>query len=488
MIRLSTDPICVTARLLCAALVFVGVLCAAGKIGYASKTDLVTLADLKQRRDPTLVLTQGMADIVEVDGPVSDIMVADPNIVDVTVLQANRLYMVGSTLGSTNVIALDADGNVIKRLNVRVKIDDGTIQDLVGDLFPEEDVKITTLADQVVVTGQVSNPDVSNQLLNVISRYVAQEQGGGAATLDGTVVNMLTVVGEQQVMLRVKIVEASRGVLRELGISSSLTEQEPGGVLDHLSGTLASIAGTGLTADALGTASVIYNNTGDALGPISLAIRALEQDGLLNTLAEPNLTTVSGQEAGFLAGGEFPVPSSRDQNGNVVIDYRPFGVALNFRPVVMSPDRISLQLQTEVSSLSNQNSYSFNGVTIPGFTVRRASTNVELASGGSLMIAGLLQSDASSTLSELPGIKDIPILGKLMSSDSFQRNESELVVIVTAYLVSPYDDKSQATKNVSKEREPLAKAFEDNIRRVYNRRPLEQGLFDGEQKYGYLID
>jgi pilus assembly protein CpaC len=487
MIRLSTDSICATARHAFAALLFVGVLCGAWHEGYASKTDLVTIADVQQKRDPTLVLTQGKADIVEVDGPVSDIMVADPSVVDVMVLQANRLYMVGSALGSTNVIALDGEGNVIKRLNVRVKIDDGTIQDLVQELFPDEQVKITTMADQVVLTGEVSTPDVSNRLINVVSRYVAQEQGGGSGDISNTVVNMLTVAGEQQVMLRVKIVEASRDTLRELGVATGVSEGEPGGEFNNVAGFLGAAAtGLGLSADPLGTANVIYDH-GSGLGPIQVVIDALEQNGLLNTLAEPNLTAISGQEAGFLAGGEFPIPASRDQDGNIVIDYRPFGVALNFRPTVMSPDRISLQLQTEVSSISNQNSLNINQLNVPGFSVRRAQTTVELASGGSLMIAGLLRSDATRTMTDLPGIKDVPILGDLISSDSFQREESELVVMVTAYLVTPFADKSQAEESVSPARVPLAEAFQNNIRRVYNRRPLD-GLFDGEQKYGYLID
>lgn len=491
MMRLSTETVFSAARRLFVAAavcaLFTGAATVPWQASFASKTELVSVAADKQKKDPTLVLTQGMADIVEVDGPVSDIMVADPSIVDVMVLQANRLYMVGSAIGTTNVIAVDAEGNVVRRMNVRVKIDDGAIQDSLTDLFPDEKIKVSTVGQQVMLSGDVSTPDVANRVVNLVSRLVSQETGQ-AANIDTSLINMMKVAGEQQVMLRVKIVEASRDVLRELGISSSFSEAEPGGILSNVSGALASVAGAGLTATPLGTASVLFDDTNDSLGPISLAIRALEQDGLLSTLAEPTMTAISGEEAGFLAGGEFPVPTSLDEQGNVVVSYRPFGVALNFRPSVMSSERISMQLSTEVSSISQQNSYSIGALNIPGFSVRRAQTTVEMASGGSLMIAGLLKSDASKLVSEMPGLKDIPIIGRLMSSDSFQREESELVVIVTAYLVEPFADKSQATEAVSNEREPLADAFEQNIRRVYNRRPLEDDLFDGKERYGYLLD
>jgi len=404
------------------------------------------------------------------------------------VLQANRLYMVGSSIGTTNVIAVDAEGNVVRRMNVRVKIDDSIIQDALNGMFPDEKVVVSTVGEQVMLGGKVSNPEVANKVVNLVSRLVSEATGRAANNADSNLINMMQVEGEQQVMLRVKVVEASRDVLRELGISSTFSEADPGGVIDGIAAGIAAVSGTGLTANPMGAATVIFDKAGDSLGPLNVAIRALEQDGLINTLAEPTMTAISGEQAGFLAGGEFPVPTSRDADGNVVVEYRPFGVTLNFRPIVMSSDRISMQLNTEVSALSNQNSYNLGGLTIPGFSVRRAQTTVEMGSGGSLMIAGLLKSDTTKTMTDLPGIKYIPILGKLMSSESFQREESELVVIVTAVLVKPYAEKAMATEAVSTERVPLADAFQSNIRRIYTRRPLEEALFDGEQRYGYLID
>ncbi len=452
--------------------------------GYASKTDLVTVASEKQSRDPTLVLTQGMAEIVDVEGAVSDIMVANPSIVDVMALQSNRLYVVGVTLGSTNVIAVDAEGNIISRLNVHVKIDDLVIQDVVDELFPEESVKIQALMDQVIVSGRVSTPSVAESVMDIVSQYVGEIQGEDG-TADELIVNMLKVSGENQVMLRVKIIEASREVLRELGVETNLTQLNNVG---NLTGTIGTAIANGLTTDPFAVASLIYDTGSSGFGPLQTILRALEEDGLVNTLAEPNLTAVSGETAGFLAGGETPVPTSRDRDGNIIVEYRPFGVSLNFRPVVLSGDLISLHLQTEVSAVSNQSTFNIQGLDIPSFTVRRAETTVEMGSGSSLMIAGLLKSEVAKSMTGMPGVKNLPVLGELFSSESFQREETELVVIVTPYLVHPYADKSFSKELPIQESNPLAAAFADNIKRTFAKFSLASDLFAQDERYGYLID
>jgi pilus assembly protein CpaC len=443
----------------------------------ASKSDPEPIA-ASSADVPTVTLVQGMAKVVNVKGDVVDLMVANPSIVDVTALQSHKLYMVGTNLGSTNVMALDQQGNVISQFNVQVTLDEKPIIGLVKKLFPDESIQIDVFTDQAILSGHVSSPDVANNIRDVVGHYFGELQGLKGKP-DEIIMNMMTVDGEQQVTLRVKVVEASRDVMRELGIETGYTQNTG---IGNFTGSLASLVGLGTTP--LGVADVLYNTGDSGLGPIEVAVSALENKGLINTLAEPNLTAISGEQAGFLAGGEYPVPTSIDQNGNVVYTYRPFGVALNFRPTVLSSDRISLQLQTEVSDVSP-----ISGSDVPSFTVRRASTTVEMASGGSLMIAGLLQSDASQDLSHLPGIGDIPILGKLASSDTFQRNESELVVIVTAVLVKPYaDQKAAAEENTVQEAGPLAKAFEKNIRKTYASLALDDELFgkDGGA-YGYLL-
>lgn len=244
---------------------------------------------------------------------------------------------------------------------------------------------------------------------------------------------MLNVNGEQQVMLKVRILEASRSALKDLGVETSV--QNVGG--SALTGALAAASGLGLTAPAqLGILALSYSSSG--FGPLNFVARALEDEGIVNTLAEPNLTAISGEQAGFLAGGEIPIPTEIDRNGNLIYEFHPFGVSLNFRPTVMSESRISLEMSTEVSSASYDNNLQLQGITVPTFNVRRAETTVELPSGGTLMIAGLLQSDTVSSLTSIPGINKVPVVGDLLKSDSFQRNESELVVMITPYLVRPF--------------------------------------------------
>jgi pilus assembly protein CpaC len=219
---------------------------------------------------------------------------------------------------------------------------------------------------------------------------------------------------------------------------------------------------------------------------------------MVNTLAEPNLTAISGENARFLAGGEFPVPSGIDQNGNIVYEYRPFGVSLAFRPIVLSNDRISLQVSTEVSEISSDQSLQLQNVTIPSFNVRRAETTIELGSGGSLMLAGLIESQTIRTLNEVPGLRKIPVIGQLISSESFQRNESELIIMMTAYTVKPFaenkdvknDYQSQNTiQNIYSESNPLNDILHYHLEKSEG---VKEAHFDNAnekiKKTGYIIE
>lgn len=481
MMGLSTKISRVTRRLFIRSLglVLCAALCMTGAWhSYAGKADLVTVSAAQQHQDPTLVLTLGKAEIVKVEGPVADVMVANPSIVDVQALQSNQLYMVGAAIGDTNIIALDAEGNILKRMNVHVRIDEITLQNSINTLFPnEEDVRAKTVNNQVVLTGSVSTPEVSNKIQDLAARIAGDANN---------IANLMSVAGDQQVMLRVRVMEMSRSALRE--ISTDLDLDDFGNALggDFTGSISNNNPGGGLTADPRMIGTLVFNN--GAFGPLTGALRALEDEGLVSILAEPNLAAISGEQAGFLAGGEFPVPTGRDSEGNVVITFRQFGVSLNFRPVVMSNDRISLQIQTEVSSLDRANGVTLNDLEVPGLDIRRASTTVEMGSGGSLMIAGIIQSQAVKGLQGLPGIKDTPVIGDLIKSRSFERQESELVVMVTPYMIQPFADKTQAEQLPEPEKSTLAEAFANNIRRTYaDKRKLPEELFEQEESFGYLM-
>lgn len=404
----------------------------AGSISVAT-ADKTNVGLMGRMKTPDVTVMLGKAEMINIGGEIADVLVANPSVVDVMAVKSNRLYVVGSALGDTNIMALDANGDIIKKMNIHVQMDTDRLQSMISELYPNEPVEIRALTDQVVLTGDVSNPAVANKIVNLVGRYAADAQGV-SDTPDNIVVNMMGVRGEQQVMLRVKIVEASRNSLKDLGLESN---SNGGGGIGDLGATFATSPALGLTNPAqLGIAALNYSS-GD-FGNLNFLARALEEEGIVNTLAEPNLTSISGEQAGFLAGGEFPIPTQLDENGNLVYEFRPFGVSLNFRPVVMSENRISLQLSTEVSTTSFDRNLQLNGINVPTFNVRRAETTVELPSGGTLMIAGLLQSDSISGLTQLPGIGDVPVVGDLVKSDTFNRDESEVVVMITPYLVQPF--------------------------------------------------
>lgn len=390
-----------------------------------------------------LKLTLGKAEVFKLPNSVSDIMVANPKIADVSALQMNQLYIVGTTLGDTNIIILDSFGNVLKNLNVNVSVDISTIENLIQTVFPnEKNVRVHVVGSQVALMGSVSTPSAAQKISKLVAAHMAEIRKGDASNVDSMIENLLEVRGQQQVTLRVRILEVSRSVLKELGVES--TTDNASNTTRGFRPSVNATTNTGLTKDPFGITSLVFNSGFGTIGDISVLLNALESDGLTNVLAEPNLTAISGEQAGFLAGGEFPIPTGRDQNGNIVIDYKQFGVSLNFKPIVMSGDRISLQLNTEVSSLDQAAGLTLSDIQVPGLDVRRASTTVEINSGGSLMMAGLLKSSNTKGLSGIPGIKDAPVLGELMSSKSFQREETELVVIVTPYLVQPFADHTQA--------------------------------------------
>jgi pilus assembly protein CpaC len=458
--------------------------------GWAAKTDLISLKEAKAEN--IVELEFGKAIIIKINGDVSDVLVADPSIVDVVAVQSDRLYLVGLDYGDTNLMILNGQGDVLDELTVHVKLDMAIAEQYLQENWPNEDVSLRMLSDQLILTGTVSTPEVASQIKRVIGVYymeIIDEEG----EIDEWVVDLMKVRGEQQVMLRVRIVEVSRSILKELG-TNSLTVSDYGDLLgdevdEGTNGILRSVAGGasgGLQETGFGTLEV-FSSLG-AFGPIDIVFEALVDDGLATLLAEPNLTAISGEQAGFLAGGEFPVPSGRDSEGNVIIEFRDFGVSLNFVPTVYSEDRIVLQMQTEVSSLNRAESVTISGLEIPALDIRRASTVVEIGSGQSLMIAGLLQSEATQSLANIPGIDKTPVLGDLLKSESFQKAESELVVVVSPFVVKPYANKTHASNDFGpiQASSPLTQAFAMIVRRKYG--ADGDMVLAGLDGYGYILD
>ncbi len=385
----------------------------------------IDLSDTSSGRH--ISLPQGKARIITLPVDVRDVLVSNPEVADVVVKTQRTIYLLGRETGATNAFFFDAEGNELLRLEIAVQLDVEAVNDALSALMPGIDVRARAVNNNLFLSGTVRSPDMAENARKIATRFVEEDED---------VVNMLAVVEDQQVLLQVRVAEVSRNVLKELG--ANLFDSITGNFTTITSGDLFTrtfTQGASVETPFLNQLLRYDNGNGDVL---TLVINALERNGLIRTLAEPNLTAISGETANFLAGGEFPIPVSQDED-TITVEFRQFGIGLNFTPVVLNSGRISLRISTEVSSLTNEGAVTLQSITIPALTVRRAETTVELPSGGSLMIAGLMQEDMTNGVDGVPGIKDVPVLGPFFRNNALQRTERELVVTVTSYLVKPVD-------------------------------------------------
>ena len=376
-----------------------------------------------------LNLSQGTGTLVRLSGPMTDVFISNDSVADVQVRSASQLYIFGKGRGETTVYATGKGGRVVYSANVRVGHNISSVGEMLNLAMPEANISATPMNNLVLLTGTVSAPEDVEEAQRLVQAYVGE----------GTqVVSRLRSATPLQVTLKVKIAEVSRTLLKSIGVNL-LAE----------SGGIGIMQGQGIFLPPPGEVSetgpqVLRNVIGstlfgqgklfgiDVLSSLDLA----ETDGLVTTLAEPNLTALSGETASFLAGGEFPIPVSQSL-GSVAIEYKQYGVSLAFTPIVLADGRISMRVRPEVSELSAEGSIRLNGFDVPALTTRRAETTVELGSGQSFMLAGLLRNTNTNNIDKAPFLGDLPILGALFRSTSFRRQESELVIIVTPYLVRP---------------------------------------------------
>lgn len=428
-------------------------------------------------------LAKGKSAIIELPGDVRDLLVTNPAVADAVLRDKRRIYVVGLTEGTTDAAFFDAAGRRIVSLNIRVTQPVDQLADTLSRVLPDAKLRVQPIRDSVVLTGTVRTASESDAASRIAARFV-----GG----DDKVLNMISIAGKDQVMLQVRIVEVQRNVVKQLGVDLnavlgqlgqdqfsfglSPTYGVNGSLLGGMTGgyqldttkvpvisrdvkvplTTCDSNGLCTTAETLKAydfvdpkdpLSTIRNSAGSTgTNSARSMLQAFERVGLVRTLAEPSLTAVSGEAGHFLVGGEFPVPTGSDNTGKVTIEFKPYGVGLGYTPIVMSGGRISLKISTEVSELSSLGAFTLGvgsssttstTLTVPGLAVRRAETTVELPSGGSFMIAGLLQQTTKQTIDSVPGMTSMPILGSLFRSRDFQNGQTELVVIVTPYIVDP---------------------------------------------------
>jgi pilus assembly protein CpaC len=370
-----------------------------------------------------ITLSVGSGRLVRLSGTMTDLFVANDNIADVQVRSPTQIYIFGKAAGSTTLYATDRAGRVIYSATVRVGQNLGSVDELLDMAMPEADIQATPLSGLVLLTGTVAQPADAAEAERLVQSFVGE----------GTqVVSRLRTATPQQVMLKVTIAEVSRSLTRDFGVN---LEASANGFLFGR-GRLPFIndAGEAVLADTNGS---IISGAGNLFGLNVLGgVDLSENNGLVTILAEPTLTALSGETASFLAGGEFPIPVSQSL-GAVTIEYKQFGVGLAFSPIVLENGRISMRVRPEVSELSSEGSITLNGFEVPSLVTRRSETTIELGSGQSMVIAGLLRNSGNNSISRTPFLGRLPILGALFRSNSFRRNESELVVVVTPYLVRP---------------------------------------------------
>jgi pilus assembly protein CpaC len=505
-----------------------------------------------------LDLGVGRSIVVQFPIPLKDVLVSDPKVLDAVVQSSDRVFLIAKGTGQTNAFFFDEYGQQILTLDVAIGADLSALDQLLARLIPGSSVHSEIAGRAIILTGSVRTPIDSNRAAQIAAQFAqansqaasivntsapsasnssttststttsiggsyqsATTDPGGGSNSDASdvygskpIINLITVEGEEQVMLRVSVAEVQREILKQFGINV-------GALVNSGNFTTAVLSSNGLplTAAALGKlptpgigtagdvagALQFFNNgpvsdAGTAFGNSGIAsvwqsgnqavggaLRALERDGLVKTLAEPNLTAVSGEPAKFLAGGEYPVPVV-DSLGQVSVSYKEYGIGLAFTPVVLSEGRISLKIESEVSELTLEGAVVLSGIQIPALKKRSAKSTVELPSGGSIAIAGLLSEDSRQNVDGFPGLKDLPILGTLFRSRDFQRKETELVVIVTPYMVRPV-----ARQELARPLDGLAdptdrKAnFLGHINRIYGGgRPAPVGDLKGD--YGFIVE
>ena len=388
-----------------------------------------------------VMLSLGEGQMINLPRGVASVWTSNPKVADVYVNGPRQINLFGKDTGEATVIATAADGSVVYGAQVRVSQNLPTINDVLRAAMPESDVHIMTVGQTAILQGTIASPADSAfaQTLAMSELNPGVDFSKEGAMCKICVINRLKIATPLQVTLKVRVAEVNRSLLKKVGVNLFSSDSTSGFKFGIAQGDASSSSGNSspFSVGALTTGGTTLGIAGKLLGlDLSGALDLAQTDGLATTLAEPNLTALSGETASFLAGGEFPIPVSQG-NQAISIEYKQYGVGLAFTPIVLADGRISMRVRPEVSELSDAGALKLGGFTVPSLTTRRAETTVELGSGQSFMIAGLLQNRNRNNITKAPFLGDLPILGMLFRSTSYQRDETELVIIVTPYLVRP---------------------------------------------------
>lgn len=424
-----------------------------------------------QKPTSELSLSVGRGQLINLPSPIADVFVANENVADVQVRSATQIYVFAKAIGESSVFATTQSGAVVYSTNVRAGKNVNSIDQMLKLAMPESSVTATTMNDLILLTGTVAGPQDSAEAVELVQSMVGENV---------KVISRLKTATPLQVNLQVKIAEVNRSLIKDIGVNLANRDNTGGflfgigqgrnfvGIGDPATGSFPTVPASNFFPGASGNVTINpatgqpifgrpgeagttynFNNLGQGAGRTAIgiagkflgldfasAIDLAETEGLVTTLAQPNLTAISGETASFLAGGEFPIPISQDL-GTVTVQYRQFGVSLAFTPTVLADGRISMRVRPEVSELSTEGAVRLNGFDVPALTIRRAETTVELGSGQSFMIGGLMRNAQTNSIDRAPGLGNVPVLGALFRSTRYRKSETELVIIVTPYLVKP---------------------------------------------------
>jgi pilus assembly protein CpaC len=432
-----------------------------------------------------LALGIGKSVVVDFPREVKDVLVADPKIANAVIRSAQRAYIIGAAVGQTNVVFFDAAGQQLGAYDIAVKRDLNGVRAALRQMLPNAGIQIEGVGDGVMLTGSVSSP------------IEAQQAGDLAARLAGgadKVVNSIAVRGRDQVMLKVTVAEVRRDIIKQMGVDLSAS-MNYGTTVVNFNNSTPFTANNGPLVPGNGLATSF-----GSMPSVQATLRAMESAGVVRTLAEPNLTAISGESATFISGGEFPIPTgvtcqttTSGVIGNCVqtVSFKKFGISLNFTPVVLTEGRISLRVMTEVSEVSIENALKGGegGTTIPSIKTRRAETTLEIPSGGSMAMAGLIQEQTKQAVNGLPGVDQLPILGALFRSQDFVNNQTELMVLVTPYIV-----RAVTQKELSRPDDGFAPASDSQstllaqINRIYGIAGRIEPVGSYRDNFGFITD
>ncbi|MBX3580970.1 MAG: type II and III secretion system protein family protein [Rhizobiaceae bacterium] len=392
----------------------------AGLIAATSASMASDVIRISANKTTSLKIAKGKPRTIKTSVPFYEIVLGDPEVANVNPLTDDSFYVLGNNLGTTGIALFDENKQLVGTVDIEVTLDTDRLASTIRSSVPGgEDIQVSSANGRVVLSGSANDQVAADKASKIASNFSGEE----------TVINSVNISSSQQVQLNVRFVEINREVGQELGTKIGVRYLGSSGGVSFNSNPAAS---TNAPAGQIIGALLTNGWT------IDVAIKALEDRGLARRLAEPNLIARSGQKASFLAGGEVPIPVAED-DGVITVDYKKFGVGLDFTPTVLADGLISLDIAPEVSSVDRSQSYSVGNISLPGFVVRRAQTSVDLKSGQSFMMAGLLQTENDMIQQRVPGLGKLPVLGPLFSSKAYQRRETDLVIIITPYLVKPID-------------------------------------------------